>query len=245
MLRRPDRFLLVGGLLILLQLGFRAWALWGSWFYFDDLAFMSRAMNQPFDVAYLTESYGGHLMPAGFALAWVLTKWWVYDWAPWAVTLLVLRLVASIGMFRLLVAMFGRFLLNLILSIVYPIDTTLPAAEQLAAYQAHAFLQRLLPPTLYTEASAAILNPAVTQTSVPSTLGQIDQAQQQIPTLLSFDQSLLLVWPHVVAMVAVGLLLLRWSRRRGWGQRHVLAAAGSALVVRASLSFLVEPLGDQ
>lgn len=108
MLRRPDRFLLAGGLLILVQLGFRAWALWGSWFYFDDLAFMSRAMNQPFDWAYLTESYGGHLMPAGFALAWVLTKWWVYDWAPWAVTLLLLQLVASIGMFRLLVAMFGR-----------------------------------------------------------------------------------------------------------------------------------------
>ncbi|MDW8806362.1 hypothetical protein P1P68_16600 [Streptomyces scabiei] len=49
---------------------------------------------------------------------------------------------------------------------------------------------------------------------------------------------------NVVVMVALGLLLLRWSRRRGWGQRHVLAAAGSALVVRASLSFLVEPLGD-
>jgi ABC-2 type transport system permease protein len=103
----------------------------------------------------------------------------------------------------LLVALFGRFLLNLILAIVYPIDTTLPAVDQLAAYQAHAFLNRLLPPTLYTEASTVLLNPSVTQTSVPATLGQLDQAQQQIPTLLSLDQSLLLVWPHVVAMVAV------------------------------------------
>ncbi|MDG5805747.1 hypothetical protein P9869_24390 [Streptomyces ossamyceticus] len=49
---------------------------------------------------------------------------------------------------------------------------------------------------------------------------------------------------NVVAMVVIGWLLLRWSRRRGWGPRHVLAAAGSALVVRAGLSFLVEPLGD-
>ena len=106
--RRPDRFLLLGALLIVAQLGFRAWALWGSWFYFDDLAFMSRAMNQPFDVSYLTESYGGHLMPAGFALVWVLTKWWVYDWAPWAVVLLLMQAVASLGMFRLLVSMFGR-----------------------------------------------------------------------------------------------------------------------------------------
>jgi hypothetical protein len=49
---------------------------------------------------------------------------------------------------------------------------------------------------------------------------------------------------NVVAMVVLGWLLLRWSRRQGWGPRHVLAAAGSALVVRAALSFLVEPLGD-
>ncbi|WP_128382576.1 hypothetical protein [Streptomyces cavernae] len=49
---------------------------------------------------------------------------------------------------------------------------------------------------------------------------------------------------NVVAMVVLGWLLLRWSRRRDWGRRHVLAAAGSALLVRAGLSFLVEPLGD-
>jgi hypothetical protein len=49
---------------------------------------------------------------------------------------------------------------------------------------------------------------------------------------------------HVIAVVVLGWLLLRWSRRQGWGPRHVLAAAGSALVIRAGLSFLVEPLGD-
>ncbi|WP_215455295.1 hypothetical protein [Streptomyces sp. ATCC 21386] len=49
---------------------------------------------------------------------------------------------------------------------------------------------------------------------------------------------------NIVAMVVLGWLLLRWSRRQGWSRRHVLAAAGSALVVRAGLSFLVEPLGD-
>ena len=103
----------------------------------------------------------------------------------------------------MLVALFGRFLLNLALAIVVPIDTTLPAAEQLASYQWHALLNRLLPPTLYTEASTVLLNPSVTQTSVPATLGELDQAQQQIPTLLSLDQSLLLVWPHVVVLVAI------------------------------------------
>lgn len=134
MLRRPDRFLLAGGVLILLQLGFRAWALWGSWFYFDDLAFMSRAMNQPFDLGYLTESYGGHLMPAGFGLAWVLTSWWPYDWAPWAVTLLLLQLVANVGMLRLLVSMFGRRPMVLVLLAGYLAWVfTLPAGVWWAA----------------------------------------------------------------------------------------------------------------
>ena len=94
--------------MILAQLLFRGWALWGSWFYFDDLAFMSRAMNQPFGADYLFESYGGHLMPAGFAIAWVLTKWAVFDWAPWAAVILAMQLLAGVGVFRLLLSMFGR-----------------------------------------------------------------------------------------------------------------------------------------
>jgi hypothetical protein len=36
----------------------------------------------------------------------------------------------------------------------------------------------------------------------------------------------------------------RWSRRRGWGGRHVLAAAAGSLLGVAGAAFLVEPLGD-
>jgi len=111
----------------------------------------------------------------------------------------------------LLVALFGRFLLNLGLALFFPIDSSLPAAEQLGQYQVHAFLNRLLPPTLYNEASTVILNPSVTQASVPSTLGELDQAAQQIPTLLSLDQSLLLIWPHVVVLVALTVLCFAYA----------------------------------
>jgi hypothetical protein len=107
-LRRPDRFVLAGAGLVLAQLAFRGWALAGSWFYFDDLAFMSRAANQPLDVAYLTESYGGHLMPAGFALTRLLNDAAPFDWLPWAATLLALQALAGFGMLRLLLSMFGR-----------------------------------------------------------------------------------------------------------------------------------------
>jgi len=100
--------LLLGIALILAQLAFRAWGALGSWFYFDDLAFMSQAMNLPFDRHYLFQSYGGHLMPAGFAAAAGLTAVSAYTWWPWALLLLALQALADFGMLRLLVSMFGR-----------------------------------------------------------------------------------------------------------------------------------------
>ena len=106
--RLSRHLVLYGVALVALQLAFRGWALSGSWFYFDDLAFMSRAMNQPLDASYLLESYGGHLMPGGFLAAYVLTKVAVYQWAPWAAVLLVLQALAGLGMLRLLVSLFGR-----------------------------------------------------------------------------------------------------------------------------------------
>ena len=101
------RILVIGTVLVALQLGLRAWALSGSWFYFDDLAFMSRAMTQPMDAHYLFESYGGHLMPGGFALIWLLTGWAAYQWWVWAAVLLVMQAAAGLGMLRLLRSMFG------------------------------------------------------------------------------------------------------------------------------------------
>jgi hypothetical protein len=108
-----------GVALVVLQLVFRGWALSGSWFYFDDLAFMSRAMNEPLDASYLLESYGGHLMPGAFLTVRVLTEVAVYSWAPWAVVLLALQALAGLGMLRLLVSLFGRRPLVLALLAAY------------------------------------------------------------------------------------------------------------------------------
>jgi hypothetical protein len=106
---RLNRHLVVYGVgLVALQLAFRGWALAGSWFYFDDIAFMSRAMNRPLDASYLLESYGGHLMPGGFLVTRGLTEVAVYSWQPWAVVLLGLQALAGLGMLRLLLSLFGR-----------------------------------------------------------------------------------------------------------------------------------------
>jgi ABC-2 type transport system permease protein len=104
------------------------------------------------------------------------------------------------------VAMFGRFLLSLVLGAIAPVTDSTAVDRALGLYQLHAFVLRLLPTTLYSEASSVLLNPSLTGTSTPATLGQLTQVQQQIPTLLSLDQSLLLVWPHVVALVALTVI---------------------------------------
>ena len=128
------RVVAVGLVLIAVWLGYRAWGLAGSWFYFDDLAFMSRAMNQPFDAGYLFESYGGHLMPGGFVAAWLLTRWAVYDWTPWVISLLLLQAVAAVGMLRLLRSLFGPRPLVLVLLAGYLAYVfTLPAGLWWAA----------------------------------------------------------------------------------------------------------------
>ena len=63
-------------------------------------------------------------------------------------------------------------------------------------------LTELSPITLYQEATVALLNPSV------RTVGVVlpQQADRAIPSTLSIDQSLLVVWPQAVALVALTVL---------------------------------------
>lgn len=99
-----------------------------------------------------------------------------------------------------LITVFGQLIVSLVASFVAPMNGTIQ--NQLTNAGTAQVITRLLPTTLYREVSIVLLDPSVTQVSVPTTIGQLDQAQQQLPTLLSLDQSLLLVWPQVVALVA-------------------------------------------
>jgi ABC-2 type transport system permease protein len=102
----------------------------------------------------------------------------------------------------LIIAVFGRFLVSLVLAFLVP-TTNVLSAENLQAIQTQAFVLRLLPTTLYDEISLVLLNPSLTQASTPATVGQNIQLGEQIPSLLSLDQSFILVWPQVVALVAI------------------------------------------
>ena len=86
--------------------------------------------------------------------------------------------------------------------------------EQLGAYGLQELVLRFLPSQLYSEASVVLLNPSITTVSTPATIGQLVQYQQQIPTLASLDESLLIIWPHVVVLIAltVGCFALAYAQ---------------------------------
>jgi len=101
----------------------------------------------------------------------------------------------------LLLTFFGGLIVSL-LSGVFT-STASSAEQQLSNIGVQETLNRLLPDTLYREASLVLLNPQVTTVSTPATIAGYAQAQQRIPSLLSLDQSFILVWPQVVALVAL------------------------------------------
>ncbi len=100
--------------------------------------------------------------------------------------------------------LFGSLITEFLAGLLAPAaDAT--AEQVLGTIQAQEMIQRLLPSTIYHEISLVLLRPDVTQLGTPATIDQFQQAQQRIPSLLSLDQSILLVWPHVVALVALAV----------------------------------------
>ena len=143
--------------------------------------------------------------------AWVLVTFlYVSVWLAFGLLLsVVIRRAATAALIGfgvwLLLTIFGGLITTFIGGLFTPAADASPDAI-LGTYQVQQLISRLLPNTLYNEVSLVLLNPSVTLVSTPATIDQFQQAQQQIPTLFSLDQSLLLVWPHVVALVALSVV---------------------------------------
>ena len=227
----------VGLVLIAAQLAYRGWALAGSWFYFDDLAFMSRAMNQSFDVGYLTESYGGHLMPAGFAVTWLMTKWAAFDWTPWAVVLLAMQAVAGVGMLRLLISLFGHRRLVLVLLAGYlGYVFTLPAGLWWAAGINQLPLQIALAFGLTSH--LAYLRTARVRHLLATLAWTVGGLLFYEKTLLLFGVYGLVAYCYFTSGDTVTRLRDLWSRYRpGIVAQSVVAAAYLAIYVEYGLNF--------
>lgn len=100
--------------MIAVQLAFRAWVVYGNWFFFDDFIFLSKAYQLPLSWRGLLEPYGGHLMPAGFVLTWLITRAAPLNWPLAATLILLAQAVASYGCWRMFRVLFGHRRLNLV-----------------------------------------------------------------------------------------------------------------------------------
>jgi hypothetical protein len=81
-----------------------------SQYYFrqDDFEIMDLAVKSHLTWSYLTQGYVGHFFPGVFAVAWVLARVALYNWAAAAGVIVVLIAAASLAAWRLLRTLFGN-----------------------------------------------------------------------------------------------------------------------------------------
>ena len=163
------------------------------------------------------------ITPAGEEIvrlgAWILVTFiYVGLWLAFGLLLSVLvRRAATSALIGFgvwfLLTIFGSLIVTLLARAVSPVTGT-TIDEQIGQAQTQQFITRLLPSELYSEVTKVLLNPTSNpQADLPGSLGQAQQAAQQIPTLLGFNQSLLLVMPQIVVLVGADCRLLRTGLR--------------------------------
>ena len=96
-------------------------------------------------------------------------------------------------------AIFMSLFANIIANAVYPMDTQINMLiNSLDNYTLELNLNRISPYYLYSEVVSTVMNPAVRSINVVT----VSQLEGAISGYLSFGQSLLLIWPHLVGMLA-------------------------------------------
>ena len=98
--------------------------------------------------------------------------------------------------------LFAVFFVGMIANAIFPLSESSPAQQVLANARLEIWLGRISPNALYYEATVTLLNPSV------RALGfvMLDQLYGAIDAPLSFGQSLLLIWPHLVSLIAATLI---------------------------------------
>ncbi len=95
-----------GVLLVLIQLALRAWMVYPSWFFHDDMLLLADGAEAE-GLSYLVDPHDSQLMPWGRALAWVVQSGGGADW-PLAATLTLLgQAAAGLACLWMLGTLFG------------------------------------------------------------------------------------------------------------------------------------------
>jgi hypothetical protein len=93
--------------LIVVQLGWKAYLLSRFYFRQDDFLLLDRALSRGLSLNYLFSFSGGHLRPAGLVLFWLVTRLSPYDWLLASILTIAALAAAGVLMLRLLVIVFG------------------------------------------------------------------------------------------------------------------------------------------
>ena len=136
------------------------------------------------------------------ALTWIYTAMWL-GFAMCCSTLCrhaATSALITIGVWIFL-TVFASMIAEVIANIVYPTDGMMGYYNSYNNYSLELTLYRVSPYYLFCEAASTLLNPSVRSLSV-LTMSSYSGA---IASYLSLDQSLLLVWPHLVCMVALAM----------------------------------------
>src|SRR6266540_2271081 len=113
--------------------------------------------------------------------------------------------LVSIGLW-LGVTLFAEFLVSAVASFVAPAGANAATEDLVANAKWTQLLSQLSPSYLYQEATVVLFNPSIRTIGVllPSQAEQLQTGG--VPSPLSIDQSLLLVWPQIVAIVALTVI---------------------------------------
>jgi ABC-2 type transport system permease protein len=154
------------------------------------------------------------LIPSGADLArliafFVVSVVYVGVWLALAILLsIVSRKAATIALgtiaIWLLMAFFAGLISGVIADAVHPTSSTSTPQQVYDNSQLDQHIHRLSPTELYQEAVDTLLNPAARTTSDLVASSRLDQA---IPSALSLDDSLGVVWWQIVSLAAIGVIL--------------------------------------
>ena len=111
--------------------------------------------------------------------------------------------LAAIALWIVL-TLFAALLVGIVANFLAPVPTGATTDQQIANAELTLELQRISPGTLYAEASQYLLDPTVQSVDVGALVAQ-QSNNRAIPSVLPLDQSLLLAWPQVVALIALSV----------------------------------------
>jgi ABC-2 type transport system permease protein len=143
---------------------------------------------------------------------WILSLFFIGFWLAFALLCSVLvRRAATSAIIALSVwlvlSLFFTLVVSLAANFLSPVapDSSASSPDRVANASMTLNISRLSPNQLYQEATGAILNPTIRTTS-PAALVTESQADQAVASVLPLDQSLLVIWPQLVGIIAATMV---------------------------------------